>query len=548
MSVCRTCLTESENDARYCAVCGSSLALQLVADAPRVAVLSPTADLLAGRYRMVEHLGEGGFGDTFVVDDVALERRAVMKVMRESDATPATLDRLRREFALVSRIEHPAIARNYDVGQLADGRPYLVTEWVRGSTLDTVLSARKRLPVSDAIDVALALAGGLARAHDAGLLHRDVKPQNIMIPGGNEAPVFAQAKLVDFGAFGELLVRPDSDQRFTQAGMFFGTPRYMSPEQIQALPQSPATDVYGLALVLAEMIYGDVPLTERGRTSGQSVLLRILKEEISLAPNAEVPDALRSLIERSLSKDPAARPRDGAAFARSLQLVYSGMSGRVTLGAPAAGMAGPVAQTTAPTPAMASYATTSAMPRATGAAPYVGVAVAVIAAVGIGAVLIPASARQTTLHVLPWIAGGLALAAGGVVGGRTVRRIAHSRMHEVEVDAERLLLGLRTRRALSDTLQIEVTRIIARCRDLDERLLGITIMKMIHEYDAANESNERQAALMNVATLLEKLRGRLSPWYARFEKQLALTTSVLGIATGAITVIAGIMKLAHKQP
>ena len=164
------------------------------------------------------------------------------------------------------------------------------------------------------------------------------------------------------------------------------------------------------------------------------------------------------------------------------------------------------------------------------------------------ALLLPASATRAAIRFLPWILGGLALAVAGVLAGRALRRIAHSRMHEVELDAERLLLGLKTKRALSETLQIEVTRIIARCRDLDERLLGITIMKMIHEYDVASESNERQSALMNVATLLEKLRGRLSPWYARFEKQLALATSVLGIATGVVTVVAGIIKLTKGEP
>jgi hypothetical protein len=155
---------------------------------------------------------------------------------------------------------------------------------------------------------------------------------------------------------------------------------------------------------------------------------------------------------------------------------------------------------------------------------------------------------RSSLRALPWILGGLALAIGGVIAGRAVRRAARARMHDVEVDAERLLLGLKTRRALSETLQIEVTSIIARCRDLDERLLGVTIMKMIDEYDAAAESNERQAALMNVATLLEKLRGRLSPWYARFEKQLALATSLLGIVTGVLTVAAGVIKMAKGEP
>jgi serine/threonine-protein kinase len=531
--------------------------------APKVE-LSPTGELLDGRYRVIERLGEGGFGETFLVDDVNLGRRGVMKLLREHDASESTFDRLRREFALVSKLDHPAIARNLEVGQLANGRPYLVTEWIRGATLEKLLAARTRLSVSDAVSVARSLAGGLGCAHEAGILHRDIKPANIIIPGGDDVPMFDRAKLVDFGAFGELLTNDPSHERLTRTGMFFGTPRYMSPEQIQALPQSPATDVYGLALVLSEMIYGTVPLTERGRSSGQSVLLRIVKEQISLPHDPDVPDALRDLIERSLSKDPSARPRDGSEFASLLEQFRGGLDARTTM---AVGIIPPgVAANPPPAPTRASMRRLFAVSESTMtyAAPaaasrsrvglYVALVLAVAALVALGFLLpvttgaAPGTSTRNALRFLPWIVGGFALAVGGVVAGKALRRIAHSRLHEVELDAERLLLGLRTRRALSDTLQIEVTRIIARCRDLDERLLGITIMKMIHEYDVASESNERQSALMNVATLLEKLRGRLSPWYARFEKQLALATSALGIATGVITVVAGIIKLTKGEP
>jgi hypothetical protein len=565
VNVCPTCSSPYGESDRYCAVCGTQLSPVLTTDRAPHADLSPEGDLLDGRYRVVERLGEGAFGETFVVDEVKLGRRAVMKVMRESDASDATDDRLRREFALVSKLDHPAIAKSYDVGRLANGRPYLLTEWIRGTTLDDILRVRKRLSVNDAVDVARSLARGLGAAHDAGILHRDIKPANIVIPGDETAPEFARAKLVDFGAFGELLTNDPSHERLTRTGMFYGTPRYMSPEQIQAIPQSPATDVYGLALVLSEMIYGDVPLTERGRSSGQSVLLRIVKEQISLPADPEVPQALRDLIERSLSKDPSARPQDGTAFADLLDRLRLSVPNQFPWGplGPVTGVeiippgvfANPVA---APAPDVVMTTTASVgnslsfvVAPAARPSSRVGVSVALVlvaATLIIIALLVPASATRAAIRFLPWVLGGLALAVAGVLAGRALRRIAHSRMHEVELDAERLLLGLKTKRALSDTLQIEVTRIIARCRDLDERLLGITIMKMIHEYDVASESNERQSALMNVATLLEKLRGRLSPWYARFEKQLALATSVLGIATGVVTVVAGVIKLTRGEP
>jgi hypothetical protein len=116
------------------------------------------------------------------------------------------------------------------------------------------------------------------------------------------------------------------------------------------------------------------------------------------------------------------------------------------------------------------------------------------------------------------------------------------------VDVEHLLLGVRGRRALSETLQIEVEQILARCRDMDERILGVTIIRMIGEYDAATASDDRQAALMNVATLMDKLRGRLSPWYAKFEKQLALATTTIGLVSGLLSIVTGILKITGGEP
>jgi hypothetical protein len=146
-----------------------------------------------------------------------------------------------------------------------------------------------------------------------------------------------------------------------------------------------------------------------------------------------------------------------------------------------------------------------------------------------------------------WIAAGVVLAVGGVLLADVVRRLARSRLHLAELDTGRLLLGVRSR-GLSDTVQVEVRQIITRCRELDERLLGITILKMIGEYDIATASDDRQAALMNVATLLEKLRGRLSPWYARFDKQLALATTLIGVASGLVSIVAGVVKIVKGEP
>lgn len=547
VKTCPTCATEYDDDVRFCHKDGTDLPA------------STSAHDLVGRvvdkrYRVLTKLGEGGFGETFLVEDVNLNRKAAMKVLHAPDQDAAK--RLHREMVVVSSINHAAFAQVYDVGMLPNERAYLLTEWIQGQSLQRILRDRGRLSLPDALAVAQQLADGLGALHTSGYVHRDIKPANVMIPGPAEHPVFGKAKLLDFGVLGVLSQRRATG--LTQTGMFVGTPRYMAPEQVLALPQSSATDVYGLALLMAEMLYGRIPF-EGAAESATSIMVRIAKTDPELPADAAIPEAVRALLARALSRDPTMRPPNGTAFASELEALRP---------SPPAWPAPPAAEPV-PTPidGPQGYGKTHLHipPRRTsrpsGRVPQLSaprsfspalVTVLVILLV-LAALTVLALRRGVTLprvsgESLLWIAGGIVLAIGGVLLGNVVRTLARSRLHQVERDAERLLLGLQTKKSLSDTLQIEVTQIIERCRELDERLLGITIMKMIGEYDAATASDQRQAALMNVATLLEKLRGRLSPWYTRFEKQLAFTTSMIGVASGLISVAAGIMKIAKGAP
>ena len=493
-------------------------------------------DVLMDRYRVLRALGGGGFGEAFLAEDGELGQ-VVVKVLHESSAPG--LERMKQEFRLLSKLAHPAFARVYAAGIIPGGRPYLVMEWVDGDTIESLIQRSGRIPLADAIVVARALAEGLARVHDAGYVHRDVKPSNVMIPRGSSGPEFSRAKLMDFGVLGELLGHGQS--RLTMTGMVVGTPRYMSPEQIQGLPQSTATDVYGLALLLTEMVYGRLPFEEEGGTA-IALMVRVVQTDPVLPDDPAVPEELRALLARSLSRDPTHRPADGAAFGAELELVEpSQVVFFKDTGAVPRASAALVAARTRSSGRVARLSAPRALPT-TPRLILVGVLLLATAVVVVAQLV---GGRRGALQ---WIAGGVAVAAGSLLVANLVRRLARSRLHAVEGSVEDLLLGVRTKRTLTATLQLQVTQIIARCRALDERLLGVTILKMIGEFDTAKESGDRQSALMNVAALMEKLRGQLSPWYARSEKQLALATSFIGIVMGVLSVVAGVIKLARGEP
>jgi serine/threonine-protein kinase len=446
-----------------------------------------------------------------------------MKVLREADKSAE--ERFRREAQVPAMVRHSAFAEVLDWGDLDDGRPYLVAEWSEGQMLDMVLRERGRLSVSDVVAFGRRIAEGLARLHEIGIIHRDIKPSNIIIPGLPNALAFGEAKLLDFGAFGTLT--KESSGRLTQAGVLVGTPRYMAPEQILALPQSTATDVYGLALLMVEMLYGALPFEEPGK-SAISIMIRMAQSDPELPYDISVPEPLRALLGRSLSRDPASRPPNGAAFVKELNGAWSSVGPSPAL----------------PNPLSRELAVHKSSPRgrlviATG---LILTALAVVVATRPW-LMRPVIGTEAIL----WIFIGVGLIMTGVVLGNVVRGLAKSRLHLAEVDTGRLLLGVRSR-GLSETVQVEVREIITRCRQLDERVLGVTILKMIDEYDVATASDDRQAALMNVASLLERLRGRLSPWYARFDKQLALATTTIGLVSGLVSIAAGILKIVKGQP
>lgn len=255
--------------------------------------------LLAGRYELTGHIALGGMGEVWRAHDRVLGRAVAVKLLRPEHAGDAAfVARFRDEARHAASLAHPNIATVHDYGE-QDGWAYLVMELVAGESLAARLARSGPTGPAPVIAVLGQVGEALAVAHRAGIVHRDVKPANILLtPDG-------RVKLTDFG-----IAKAVGARSHTASGVVVGTARYLSPEQATGSPTSPASDVYAMGLVAYEMLAGHPPFT------GANDVAVALAQVRDLPPSLPdgVPPALAALIGESLAKDPARRPRDAAAF------------------------------------------------------------------------------------------------------------------------------------------------------------------------------------------------------------------------------------------
>ncbi len=253
-------------------------------------------------------MGTGGMSSVFRAHDRQLERRVAIKILHEHYAEdPEYLERFRREARAVARLSHPNIVTVIDRGD-DDGRQYIVFEHVDGENLKELVLRSGRLSVRRALELALAVADGLAFAHDQGLVHRDVKPQNVLLSSEGEV------KVTDFGIARSLHM----EHGVTQTGTVLGTGEYLAPEQASGKPVSPATDVYSLGVVLWELLAGDVPFV--GDNFVAVALRHVNEPPPSLRERRpDVSPRLDAAVQRALAKDPARRFPSMTAFAQELR-------------------------------------------------------------------------------------------------------------------------------------------------------------------------------------------------------------------------------------
>ena len=258
---------------------------------------------VAGRYRVERIVGGGAMATVVVALDDELGRRVAVKLLDERLASDQSFRaRFTREARLAAALSHPNIVTVFDAGE-ADGRPYIVMEYVEGRALDVRLREEGPLGPQAVEHVARQVCAGLDHAHGHGLVHRDLKPGNLIERSDGTV------KIADFG-----IARADDTTELTEAGTIIGTAAYLAPEQAESGPVTPRTDLYSLGVVLYEL------LTDRRPWEVESIadLSRRWTEPLPALP-PEVPIGLREAVERSLAPDPEDRPASAAEVARLLE-------------------------------------------------------------------------------------------------------------------------------------------------------------------------------------------------------------------------------------
>ncbi len=294
---CPKCLFENPSDSRLCGNCGFdfSLSEKKPFSATRTLQVSLSGlaqgSLYAGRYEVIEELGHGGMGKVYRVLDKEIQEEVALKLLNPEIASDEkTIERFRNELKYARRITHRNVCRMHDINREND--TYFITmEYVPGEDLKTVITRTGRLPEGEAVPIAVKVCEGLMEAHRLGVVHRDLKPQNIMIEkNGN-------IRIMDFG-----IARSLAAKGVTEAGVIIGTPDYMSPEQVGGMEADARSDIYALGATLYEMVTGRVPF------EGDTALIIAMKHkaELPLSPkeiNPQLSEELTTVILKCLEKD-----------------------------------------------------------------------------------------------------------------------------------------------------------------------------------------------------------------------------------------------------
>jgi eukaryotic-like serine/threonine-protein kinase len=266
-----------------------------------------SSTILSGRYRLESKLGSGGMSTVYLALDEVLDRPVAIKLLhREISEEADQLERFRREARAAARLSHPNLVGVIDAGE-DDGRPYIVFEYIEGRTLKRRIQEEGPLPVDEAVAYAIEIGRGLTAAHARKLVHRDVKPQNVLIdPDG-------RAKVTDFG-----IARSLESKGLTATGRVVGTTDYVSPEQAMGAEVDERSDVYSVGVVLYEMLTGDVPFSAETQVG---VAMKHVNEPMPdvQAKRPEVSAAVAAVVDRATTKDPRDRYWTVAEMVRDLE-------------------------------------------------------------------------------------------------------------------------------------------------------------------------------------------------------------------------------------
>ncbi|MCC6551778.1 MAG: serine/threonine protein kinase [Polyangiaceae bacterium] len=258
-------------------------------------------DVLTHRYRLIEPIGQGGMGSVWRAKSLGLDLDVALKLIRSDTEVPHAGERLLKEARAAARVVHPAAVRVFDYSVTEAGDPFLVMELLTGASLATRIASLGPMPAAPAVQLLLPVIGALAVAHREGIVHRDVKPANIMLveDAGRLIP-----KLIDFGIAG--VAATAWSKKLTAHGMLLGSPIYMAPEQVRGGGGDPdeRTDIWGICTVLYELVSGARPF---GGPSSAAVVLDILYARLPRPELLTADKKLWSIVERGLSKAPEDR-------------------------------------------------------------------------------------------------------------------------------------------------------------------------------------------------------------------------------------------------
>ncbi|HWB78993.1 MAG TPA: serine/threonine-protein kinase, partial [Nannocystaceae bacterium] len=275
--------------------------------------------VLGDRYRIEARIGAGGMGTVYRAEHVAIHKQVAIKVLAgDWGNRPKLVERFMQEARAASLVRHPSVVDITDFGHVAEGLPYFVMEYLEGETIGERIAKRGRLSWAQARPFVLQILGALQAAHEHGVIHRDMKPDNCFIVKDGDGS--ERVKVLDFGI--AKVIAEGTSQQLTQTGAVMGTAAYMSPEQAQSLELDARTDLYSVGVVLFEMLTGRLPFVAQGFLG---VLTKHLTEKPpslrKVAPDAGISAALERVVLRLLAKDRNERYANAAELAAALRAI-----------------------------------------------------------------------------------------------------------------------------------------------------------------------------------------------------------------------------------
>ena len=324
---CNTCGSENVEGARFCASCGATMTTVEAQEKTLV------GQVVGGRYHVKRVLGEGGMGIVYEAEQqmgTATRKVALKTLHSHLSQDPSVSARFHREVGTIAQLEHPNTIKVYDFGATTDGTLYIAMEFVAGKSLSQLLEESKTLPPERVLRIVRQIAGSLEEAHQQGVIHRDLKPDNVVLT--QRAGEKDVVKLLDFG----IAARTESadaarEQKLTQQGMVLGTPPYMSPEQFTGKPLDARSDIYSLAVMTYEMLTGRLPF--EATTPWQWATEHMTAQPIPFDASpvaAQIPPSMRTAVLRALSKNKEERQASVTAFYEELAGSASVASGAHT--------------------------------------------------------------------------------------------------------------------------------------------------------------------------------------------------------------------------